>query len=39
VQGIVEALRGHYDVKVEMVTTATEDVIFKLPKALQTHAA
>lgn len=39
VQEIIEALREAYDVKLETVTTATEDVIFKLPKALQTNAA
>ncbi len=39
VQEIVAALREKYDVTVELVTTATEDVIFKLPKALQNNAA
>jgi len=39
VQEIIEALREAYDVNVETVMTATEDVIFKLPKALQTNAA
>jgi len=39
VQEVIESLREVYDVSVELVTTATEDVVFKLPKALQTHAA
>jgi 4-hydroxy-3-methylbut-2-enyl diphosphate reductase len=39
VQEIVAAFRGHYEVTVETVTTATENVTFKLPKALQDNAA
>jgi 4-hydroxy-3-methylbut-2-enyl diphosphate reductase len=39
VQGIIAAFRKAYDVTVEMSTTATEDVVFKLPKALQIPAA
>jgi 4-hydroxy-3-methylbut-2-enyl diphosphate reductase len=39
VQGIIAAFREAYDVTVEMSTTATEDVVFKLPKALQIPAA
>jgi 4-hydroxy-3-methylbut-2-enyl diphosphate reductase len=39
VQGIIAAFREAYDVTVEMTTTATEDVVFKLPKALQIPAA
>ncbi|GGD10522.1 4-hydroxy-3-methylbut-2-enyl diphosphate reductase [Aquisalinus flavus] len=34
VQGIVTALRERYDVTVEEVTTARENVTFKLPRAL-----
>lgn len=34
VQEIVETFRRHYTVSVETVTTAVEDVIFKLPRAL-----
>ena len=39
VQAIIAAFREAYDVTVEMTTTATEDVVFKLPKALQIPAA
>jgi 4-hydroxy-3-methylbut-2-enyl diphosphate reductase len=39
VQGIIAAFRDAYEVTVEMTTTATEDVVFKLPKALQIPAA
>jgi 4-hydroxy-3-methylbut-2-enyl diphosphate reductase len=39
VQEIVAGLREHYDVTVEPVATATEGVIFKLPKALTDNAA
>ena len=35
VEEIVEKLRARYDVSIEAVRTATEDVIFKLPRALQ----
>ncbi len=34
VQGVIEALRSYYDVIVEEVETAREDIIFKIPKAL-----
>ncbi len=39
VQEVIAALREEYEVTVETVTTATEDVIFKLPKGLQDNAA
>ncbi len=34
VQGVIEALRAHYEVIVEEVETAREDITFKIPKAL-----
>jgi 4-hydroxy-3-methylbut-2-enyl diphosphate reductase len=39
VQEIIAGLGAHYEVTVESVVTATEGVIFKLPKALQDDAA
>lgn len=39
VQEIIAAFREAYDVTVETVMTATEDVTFKLPRALQNNAA
>jgi 4-hydroxy-3-methylbut-2-enyl diphosphate reductase len=39
VNDIIEAFRQHYTVKVETVTTATEDITFKLPRALHDNAA
>ena len=39
VQEIIDALRETRDVTVETVLTATEDVTFKLPKALHNNAA
>lgn len=39
VSEIVDAFCQRYDVEVETVTTATEDVIFKIPRALQQCAA
>lgn len=39
VTGIIDAFRQRYDVEVESVTTAREDVIFKVPRALQQAAA
>ncbi len=39
VNQIVDDFRSRYEVTVEVVTTATEDVIFKIPRALQTAAA
>jgi 4-hydroxy-3-methylbut-2-enyl diphosphate reductase len=39
VQDIIAAFGKHYAVTVEEVTTATESVVFKLPKALQDSAA
>jgi 4-hydroxy-3-methylbut-2-enyl diphosphate reductase len=39
VSQIVDEFRHRYDVSVEVVTTATEDVIFKIPRALQAVAA
>jgi 4-hydroxy-3-methylbut-2-enyl diphosphate reductase len=34
VQEVVDAIRTHFDVRVENVTTTVEDVTFKLPRAL-----
>lgn len=34
VQEVVDRLRQRFDIKVEQVTTAVEDVVFKLPRAL-----
>jgi 4-hydroxy-3-methylbut-2-enyl diphosphate reductase len=34
VQEVLDALRARYEVAVEEVTTATEEVVFKLPRAL-----
>ncbi|MGB0087092.1 MAG: 4-hydroxy-3-methylbut-2-enyl diphosphate reductase [Rhodomicrobiaceae bacterium] len=39
VQDIIAAFREAYEVTVETVTTATENVTFKLPRTLQTNAA
>jgi 4-hydroxy-3-methylbut-2-enyl diphosphate reductase len=39
VSEIIEAFRQHYDVDVESVSTAKEDIVFKLPRALQQAAA
>jgi 4-hydroxy-3-methylbut-2-enyl diphosphate reductase len=39
VQEVIDAFRTSYDVTVEMVVTATEDIVFKLPRALQDNAA
>jgi 4-hydroxy-3-methylbut-2-enyl diphosphate reductase len=39
VQDIIAAFAQEYEVTVEEVTTATESVVFKLPKALQDSAA
>jgi 4-hydroxy-3-methylbut-2-en-1-yl diphosphate reductase len=39
VQGIIDAFSRRYQVDVELVTTASENVIFKLPRALQDSAA
>lgn len=39
VQEVIDALRKAYDVKLETVVTATENVVFKLPKGLQDSAA
>jgi len=39
VNDIIEAFRQRYKVVVETVTTATEDITFKLPRALHDHAA
>jgi 4-hydroxy-3-methylbut-2-enyl diphosphate reductase len=39
VEEIIAAFREAYDVTVETITTATEDVTFKLPRALQSSAA
>jgi 4-hydroxy-3-methylbut-2-en-1-yl diphosphate reductase len=34
VQGVIDALRAHYEVIVEEVETAREDITFKIPKVL-----
>ncbi|MBI4724103.1 MAG: hypothetical protein HY765_03660 [Rhodomicrobium sp.] len=39
VDEIIEQFKSHYEVMLEVVKTATEDVIFKIPKALQPAAA
>ena len=39
IQDIIAAFRDQYDVSVETITTATENVIFKLPRALHDSAA
>ncbi len=39
VEEIISAFREVYEVSVETITTATENVTFKLPRALQTNAA
>ncbi len=39
VEEIIDALRERFDLSIETVTTATEDVTFKLPRALQDSAA
>jgi len=39
VDEIIDALKAKYEISLEVVTTATEDVIFKLPRALQPAAA
>ncbi len=39
VNDIIEAFRQRYKVLVETVTTATEDITFKLPRALHDNAA
>jgi len=39
VQGIIDAFSRRFAVTVETVTTASENVIFKLPRALQDSAA
>jgi 4-hydroxy-3-methylbut-2-enyl diphosphate reductase len=39
VQGIIAEFARHFEITVETVTTATENVIFKLPRALQDSAA
>jgi len=39
VEEIIEALKERYDVDIDTVTTATEDVTFKIPRVLQDSAA
>jgi len=39
VEGVIDAFRKHYDVRLEVVTTAEESVSFKLPAALRNIAA
>jgi 4-hydroxy-3-methylbut-2-enyl diphosphate reductase len=36
---IIDQFKARYEVSVEIVTTAKEDVIFKIPRALQQTAA
>ena len=35
---VVEAFREHYDVRIDIVTTAQERVVFNVPRELRTHA-
>ncbi len=35
VEEVIEALKGHYDAKLELVTTAEENVVFKVPPILK----
>ncbi|MCF6200478.1 MAG: 4-hydroxy-3-methylbut-2-enyl diphosphate reductase, partial [Hyphomicrobiaceae bacterium] len=35
VDEIIESFEKHYEVTVETITTATEDIAFKLPRALK----
>ncbi|MEM7328274.1 MAG: 4-hydroxy-3-methylbut-2-enyl diphosphate reductase [Pseudomonadota bacterium] len=35
VQGVIAACRARFDIRVEEVTTATESVVFKLPRVLE----
>ena len=39
VEEIIDALRERFELTIETVTTATEDVTFKIPRALQDSAA
>ncbi len=39
VEEIIDALRERFDITIETVTTATEDVTFKIPRVLQDSAA
>ena len=39
IQEVIAAFREIYDVTVETITLATENVTFKLPRALQDSAA
>jgi 4-hydroxy-3-methylbut-2-enyl diphosphate reductase len=39
VDEIIDALKSKYEISLQIVTTATEDLIFKLPRALQPAAA
>ncbi|MEL7349730.1 MAG: 4-hydroxy-3-methylbut-2-enyl diphosphate reductase, partial [Pseudomonadota bacterium] len=38
VQGVVDAFRERYDVEIERVVTAEEDVSFKVPRILRVPA-
>lgn len=38
VQGLIAACRARFDISVEEVTTATENVVFKLPRVLEERA-
>ncbi|MEL6825858.1 MAG: 4-hydroxy-3-methylbut-2-enyl diphosphate reductase, partial [Pseudomonadota bacterium] len=35
VQGVIAACRARFEIQVEEVTTATESVVFKLPRVLE----
>ena len=35
VQGVIAACRARFEITVEEVTTATESVVFKLPRVLE----
>jgi 4-hydroxy-3-methylbut-2-enyl diphosphate reductase len=39
VEAVIDAFRRHFDVTVEAVTTRTENVSFKLPRALRDDSA
>jgi 4-hydroxy-3-methylbut-2-enyl diphosphate reductase len=39
VNEVIDAFRAHYDVTVELVETAREDIEFKVPRVLRAAAA
>ena len=39
VEEIIEAFAGHYEIEIEMVSTADENVVFNLPRSLREAAA